>query len=69
MPSSEYIILSTQPLTYVDAGGALVNGYRVVFRMVEFNEIHHIQVPSLDPQIVKREITTLITQRKALSSL
>jgi hypothetical protein len=65
--NGEFTIIRTQPYTYLDETGEAVQGYRVVFRMTEFNEQHQVYVRSLDPSVVNPAIKTVVEQRKLLA--
>jgi hypothetical protein len=66
--AQDYVITGTQPYTYLDVNGQVVNGFRVFFSLTAFNEAHFIMVPSLNPETVKTEIGKLVKQRKDLST-
>jgi hypothetical protein len=67
--AQEYQITATQPYTYLDVNGQVVNGFRVFFTLVAFNEAHFVLVPSLNPETVKAEIGKLVKQRKDISTI
>jgi hypothetical protein len=69
MAGSPFKILSTQTRTYIDEGGSVVNGYRVTYRILEFQEVHYIDVPSLNKATVAAAIQNVINDRKDLSTL
>jgi hypothetical protein len=62
-------ITSTQPFTYVDDNGVVVNGYRVFLNLTKQNEAHFILVRSLDPGVVKAAVELLVKNRDALANL
>jgi len=64
-----YKIERTQPTVYLDKGGRAVRGFAVYVLLVEFDEVHEINVPSLSPDTVSEAIEGLIEQRKALAAL
>lgn len=65
----KYTILQTIPTTYLAAGGRVVNGWVVHVNLTKWNEVHILQVPSLDPTQVDKEISDLYTKREALDKL
>jgi hypothetical protein len=68
MAASDFKILSTQSRSYIDQGGSVVNGYRVQYRIIAFDEVHYVDVPSLNPNVVKGAIEAVIADRKNLST-
>lgn len=64
----DYKIVSTQPYTYLDETQRVVDGYRVYFNLLAFNETHFVQVPNLNPDLVKNVITAFVKDRKDLST-
>ena len=67
--AADWKIVSTQPYSYQDATKRLIEGFKVAFLVTQVNEIHEVKVPSLDPAIVTKAISDLVTQRLALSKL
>lgn len=67
MPN-DYRVISTQPYTYLDETNNVVDGYRVFFNIVEFNETHFINVPTLNPSTIQNGIKALIADRKTIST-
>ena len=68
MPA-DYKVETAQPDMYLDAGGKPVRGYVVRVTLTKYAELHDIQVPSLDPKVVKAAIEKLSAQRDALAAL
>lgn len=66
---ASYAIERTQPTVYLDKGGRAVRGFAVYVLLVDFDEVHEINVPSLSPDIVSEAIESLIEQRTALAGL
>ena len=66
---ADYIIEHTQPTVYTDNKGSAVTGFAVSVTFPEFDETHQINVPKLDPSVVKAAVETLLEQRRALASL
>ena len=67
--AADWKIVTTQPYSYQDATKRLIEGFKVGFRIASVDEVHTVNVPSLDPTIVGKAITDLVTQRLALSKL
>lgn len=66
---ADFQIENTQNTLYLDKGGQPVNGYRIRVRLLQWDELHDINVPSLDPPIVAAAVQKLIEQRTALDNL
>lgn len=66
--AAEYTIIQTQPWTYLDRVGQVVNGFRVSFEITKFGEVHFIEVPSLAPTVVQAAINQLVSDRKNIST-
>ena len=66
---SEYAITKTQPTVYLDAGGRPVRGFLVSFAIPEYDELHEIQLPTLDPSVVGEAIEKFIASRDAIAEL
>lgn len=64
-----YKILATQPWTYLGDLNQMVAGFRVSFEIVEFQEKHVVEVPSLNEGVVKAAIEKVVTDRKRLSQV
>ena len=67
--AQEFTVLATQPWTYLDPTNRVVNGFRVFFRIVQFDEVHEIMVPSLAPEVVKAAISRVVKERTDLSKI
>jgi len=67
MPN-DYNIISTQPYSYLDETNNVVDGYRVYFNITEFNESHFVNVPTLAPATVQKEIQAVVKDRKSIST-
>ncbi len=64
--AQDYSILSTQPYTYLDKTGSVIQGYRVNFEIYGYGETHFVLVPTLAKPTVEAAITAVINDRKAL---
>ncbi len=67
MPN-DYNVTSTQPYTYLDDTGQVVDGYKVFFSIPEFDETHFVLVKSLTPTIVNKAIKALVADRNSIST-
>lgn len=66
---TDYQVVSSTPTTYLDPVQGVVNGVLVRFRMVAYNEIHEVRIPSMNAALAKSAIEQAVTERDALSSL
>ena len=66
---AEYTVQSTAPSIYLDKSGKAVQGFIVYVYFPDFDELHQIQVPSLNPAVVKAAAESLLKDRKALANL
>lgn len=64
-----YEIKKTAPTVYLDSTGNAINGFQVTVYFPEFDETQFLQVPSLDPKVVKEAVDKLYTDRVALNDL
>lgn len=67
--ATEFTVLATQPWTYLDPTNRVVNGFRVFFKIVQFDEVHEALVPSLAPDVVKAALTKIVKDRTDLSKI
>lgn len=67
--AADYQITQTQPWTYQNPQGQLVEGFKVWFYLPTFGETHFVYVPQLLPELVKNEVVKIVNQRKNLSTL
>jgi len=65
----EYKVNQTAPTVYLDNRGIATKGYIVYVYLVDFDETHSINVPTLDPKLVALEVKKLLDNRKALDKL
>ncbi len=66
--ANEYSVISTQPYTYLDETGQVVDGFKVFFNVTEFDETHFVLVRSLAPALVTKAIKALVVDRKSIST-
>ena len=64
-----YKVERTQPTVYLDKGGRPVQGFVVYVFLADFDEVHEVNVPSLNPTVVGAAVEELLTYRTALSQL
>jgi len=64
----DYNVISTQPYTYLDETGQVVDGFKVFFTITEFDETHFVLVRSLVPAIVTKAVKGLVADRKNIST-
>lgn len=67
MPN-DYTTISTQPYTYLDETGQVVDGFKVFFTITEFDETHFVLVKSLTPAVVGKAIKALVADRKSIAT-
>lgn len=67
--AGKFSVVSTQPYTYQDATSRLVHGYRVFFKIIQFDEVHEVNVPNLDPLTVQAAVGPIIANREKLAQL
>jgi len=65
----KYRVERTQPTVYLDKGGRAVQGFTVYVELGDFDEIHELHVPSLDPDVVSEVADKLLEQRTNLAAL
>lgn len=65
---NEYTVIKTQPWTYVNDTGDLVDGFRVFVKLNTFDEMHYVYTPTLKKEVVTTRITKLLEDRKTLST-
>jgi hypothetical protein len=64
--AAEYEVIRTQPYTYLDDTGRVVNGFRVDFRITAYDEVHTVNTNSLSQGVVGPAIDKVVKDRKAL---
>lgn len=69
MSDNRFTVLSTSPTTYNDPVAGIVNGVLVRFRLNDYNEVHDVRLPSLDPKAVVAAMTKVADQRDELAGL
>jgi hypothetical protein len=66
---AEYKVERVQPTVYLDSGGRPTRGYMIRVSLTKWNEIHDLEMPTLDPDKVREEIEALIALREELDKL
>ena len=66
--ANEYSVISTQPYTYLDETGQVIDGFKVFFNIAEFDETHFVLVRSLAPAVVTKVVKGLVADRKTIST-
>jgi hypothetical protein len=66
--AADYTVTQTQPWTYQNPQGQLVEGYKIWFFLPAFGETHFLFMPNLNPDVVKKAIVEFVAQRKSLST-
>ncbi len=69
MAAKGYSVSRVTPETYLDNSQKVVQGFRVTITLIEFDEVHELQVPSIDEKIVTAAAEKLLTQRQKLAQL
>ncbi len=64
-----YKVERAESTVYLDKGGKPVTGYVLTVYLPEFDELHDVKVPTLDPDAAKAAIGALIEHRKNLATL
>lgn len=64
--NTAYKVTRTTPRIYSREGGRPINGYKVDFELIEYDEEHHVLVPSLDHKVVNDAMQKLYEQRVQL---
>lgn len=66
--ANDYTVISTQPYTYLDTTGQVIDGFRVFFEIPAFEETHFVQVPNLNPATVDKAAQALVDDRKNIAT-
>jgi len=64
-----YKIERTQSSVYLDKAGRPVKGFAVYVFLVEFDELHELNVPNLSADVVQAAVNELLERRSALAEL
>ena len=65
----EFVIERTTSTVYLDEGNNPVTGFEISVRLIEFDEIHSLNVPNLRLETVEAAATKLLAERQALADL
>lgn len=66
---SQYVVTRSHPQTYLDSGNNVIQGFRVYYTNLEFNEADFVDVPSRNADIVGSAIEAEMADRRELSKL
>lgn len=64
-----YQIEHVQDTTYIDDARDVVEGKRIRYRILDLNEVHHTNVPTMSPQVVKAKLEAEVEERMSLEEL
>lgn len=67
--AADFQVTQTQPWTYQNAQGQLVEGFKVWFYIPQFGETHFLYLPNLNRETVQKAVTDLVNQRKNLATI
>jgi len=67
--SKQYSVERTNPTMYINEANQTIQGFIVFVRLTDYDELHEIRVPSLDPKVVSKAIDKLVANRDALAGL
>ena len=64
-----YKITNTRPNVYINQLRQAVNGFQVTVQLIEFDELHLVDVPNLEPTTVSKAVEKLLDNRQGLQNL
>jgi len=65
----KFRIERVQNVTYLDEARNVVDGFQVTFRMLDFDEVRTVNVPTDDPIDIETAALLAVERREALASL
>jgi len=65
----KFRIERVQNVTYLDEARNVVDGFQVTFRMLDFDEVRTVNVPTDDPIDIEGAALLAVERREALASL
>ena len=65
----KFRIERVQNVTYLDEARNVVDGFQVTFRMLDFDEVRTVNVPTDDPIDIEAAALLAVERREALASL
>ena len=65
----KFRIERVQNITYLDEARNVVDGFQVTFRMLDFDEVRTVNVPTDDPIDIESAALLAVERREALASL
>lgn len=67
--SKKYQIEKTLTTTYLGENDQVISGFTLRVRLIEFDELHEINVPDLSPENVSLIIDQVVKDREAVRDL
>lgn len=65
----EWVVERTADTVYLDEGNNPIQGFEVTIRLIEFDELHTLNVPNIRAETVETVANTLLEQRQTLADL
>ena len=65
----EFVVERTTDTVYLDEGNNPISGFTVTVRLIEFNELHSLDLPNLRAETVKAAAENLLEDRRSLADL
>lgn len=65
----KYQIEKTLTTTYLGENDQVISGFTLRVRLIEFDELHEINVPDLSPENVSLKIDQVVKDREAVRDL
>ena len=65
----KFVVERTTDTVYLDEGNNPIQGFQIQIRLIEFEELHSINVPNLKPDTVEAAAKNLLADRQALADL
>ena len=65
----KFRIERVQNVTYLDEARNVVDGFQVTFRMLDFDEVRTVNVPTDDPIDIEAAALLAVERREALAAL
>ena len=65
----EFAVERTTDTVYLDEGNNPIQGFQVQIRLIDFEELHTINVPNLRADTVTAAAEIILEDRKALANL
>ena len=65
----EFTVERTSDTVYLDEGNNPIQGFEVTIRLIQFDELHTLNVPNIREETVEAAATRLLAQRQILAKL